>query len=68
MRELSDGEAVLIQFVMTPTGIVATEDSQDVFWGVGRVAVAAGSEVVVMASADWTVKVKVRDAIAPAES
>ncbi|MEA2202744.1 MAG: hypothetical protein QOI89_3424 [Solirubrobacteraceae bacterium] len=45
MRELSDGEAVLIQFVMTPTGIVATEDSQDVFWGVGRVAVAATNAV-----------------------
>lgn len=45
LRELSDQEAVLIQFVMTPTGIVATEDSQDVFWGVGRVAVAAKSTV-----------------------
>jgi len=45
MRELSDDEAVLIQFVLTPTGIVATEDSQDVFWGVGRVAVAAQDNI-----------------------
>jgi hypothetical protein len=45
MRELSDDEAVLTQFVLTPTGMVATEDSQDVFWGVGRVAVAAQDNI-----------------------